>query len=105
MTGTLNVEPSKLKETAGTFQATGNQIKNLTDQMMTTVKSLTGEVWSGEAASAYVNKFTQLEDDIRKMLSMINEHVTELQEMASGYESAESANMDIINNLEGDVII
>ena len=104
MTGTLNVDPAKLNSTATSFQSTGNQIKSLTTQMTTLVTSLNGEVWSGDAATAYKNKFNGLQDDINRMISMVNEHVTDLQAMAREYEQAESANMTAANALASDVI-
>ena len=82
MNGTLKVTTSKLTSTASSFQSTGNQVKNLTTQMTTIVKSLSGQIWSGEAASAYIKKFDGMQDDISKIIKMINEHVTDLQEMA-----------------------
>lgn len=105
MTGVLKVDSSKLTSTATSFQSSGNQIKNLTTQMTTLVTGLTGEVWSGDAASAYVNKFKGLQDDINRMVAMVNEHVTDLQAMAQEYAKAESANITAANALSSDVIV
>lgn len=105
MTGTLKVEAAKLTSTATSFQSTGNQIKNLTTQMTTLVTSLSGEVWSGDAATAYKNKFNGLQDDINRMIGMVNEHVTDLQAMAQEYTQAENANVAAANALSSDVII
>lgn len=105
MTGTLNVDPAKLNSTAASFQSTGNQIKNLTAQMTALVTGLSGQVWSGDAATAYKNKFDGLQDDINRMVSMVNEHVTDLQAMAREYEQAESANLTAANALSSDVIV
>lgn len=105
MNGTLKVTPAKLKSTATSFQSAGNQIKTLTNQMTTTVKSLSGQVWSGDAATKYVNKFNGLNDDIQKMIKMINEHVQDLNDMASAYEKAEQANVTSAETLSSDVII
>lgn len=105
MTGTLKVDTAKLTGTASQFQGTGNQIKNLTTQMTTLVTGLSGEVWSGDAATAYVNKFKGLQDDINRMVAMVNEHVTDLQAMAQEYAKAESANVTAANALSSDVII
>lgn len=105
MTGVLKVDASKLTSTATSFQSSGNQIKNLTTQMTTLVSGLTGEVWSGDAATAYVNKFKQLQDDINRMVAMVNEHVTDLQAMAQEYAKAENANITAANALSSDVIV
>lgn len=105
MTGTLKVDTSKLTGTASAFQGTGNQIKNLTSQMTNLVTGLSGEVWSGAAATAYVQKFQGLQDDINRMIAMVNEHVEDLQVMAQQYEQAESANVAAAGTLSSDVIV
>ncbi len=104
MTGTLKVNPAKLKSTATSFNSTGNQIKTIMNQMMTLVNSLNGTVWSGDAATAYKKKFSELQDDISKMLSMINEHVTDLNAMADEYILKETQNASIGNALSKDPI-
>ncbi|MBO5373340.1 MAG: WXG100 family type VII secretion target [Lachnospiraceae bacterium] len=102
---TIKVDTKKLTSTATAFQNTGNAVKTLTNNMTSTVKELTGNVWSGDAAIAYNKKFDGLQDDINKMINMINEHVTDLQAMAAEYEKAEAANIDATNALSADVII
>ncbi len=105
MNGTLKVSTAKLTSTASSFNSAGNQVKNLTTQMTSIVKSLSGQVWSGEAANAYTRKFNGLQDDINKMIKMINEHVTDLQEMAREYEAAENTNISAASSLSSDVIV
>lgn len=105
MNGTLKVSTNKLTSTASSFNSVGNQVKNLTAQMTSIVKSLSGQVWSGEAANAYIKKFNGLQDDINKMIKMINEHVTDLQEMAREYEAAENTNISAAGSLSSDVIV
>ena len=104
MTGTSKVSTSKLTSTATSFQSTGNSIKSLTAQMTSLVRGLTGNVWSGDAATAYNKKFQGLQDDINKMIGMVNEHVTDLQAMAKEYERAEEASVTAANSLSSDVI-
>ena len=103
MEGILNATPEKLISTAQDFSSKGNSVSSLTSQMMTMVKNLSGN-WTGEASTAYVNKFSQLQDDIEKMNRMIQEHVNDLNEMAQVYKEAESANAEISAGLPSDVI-
>ena len=105
MAGIIKVSTAKLTSTANSFQSTGNQIKSITNQMTTLVNSLNGSVWSDDAANAYKKKFGQLQDDINRMIKMVNEHVTDLNEMAREYESTQTANTNLANYLSGDVII
>ncbi|KAI4451792.1 hypothetical protein C823_006352 [Eubacterium plexicaudatum ASF492] len=104
MTGTLKVSTAKLRSTASNFQSTGQHIQRMTSAMTNIVNQLSGRVWSGEAADAYKRKFGQLQDDINRMVKMINEHVTDLNAMAGEYERAENANKNMINSLKDDII-
>jgi WXG100 family type VII secretion target len=104
MTGTLKVDTAKLTSTASSFNSTANTIKSLTTSMTETVGQLTGNVWSGDAQQKYTSQFNGLQDDINRMISMINEHVTDLQEMAKNYESAEQTNQETASTLLSDVI-
>lgn len=105
MTGIIKVSTDKLTSTAASFQEAGNQVKSLTTEMTTLVNDLSGAVWSGDAATAYKNKFNELQDDINRMVGMINEHVTDLQAMAREFERVESVNINLASALSGDVII
>ena len=103
MEGILKVTPEKLTEGAANFGNSGKTVSSLTSEMMTTVKNLS-TVWEGEASAAYVNKFSQLQDDIERMNRMIQEHVTDLNDMARTYQDAENANTQESGGLLGDVI-
>lgn len=103
MDGIIKVDPQQLISTADEFNATGGQVKSLTDNMVSIVDSLKA-AWEGEAATAYNTKFHQLQDDMDKMYRMINEHVKDLNEMAKQYMTAENANIDMGSSLQGDVI-
>ncbi|MBT9778508.1 WXG100 family type VII secretion target [Clostridium sp. MCC353] len=103
MEGILKVTPEKLTEGAANFGNSGRTVSSLTSEMMSTVKNLS-TVWEGEASAAYVNKFTQLQDDIERMNRMIQEHVTDLNDMARTYQDAENANTQESGGLLGDVI-
>ena len=105
MPGFLKVTPEKLISTASSFESQGSTVKTLTNQMVEIVTSLSGQVWSGEAATAYVNKFNGLQDDIQRIGAMITEHVTDLNQMAQEYQSAETANQELANSLSSDVIV
>lgn len=103
MDGIIKVDPQKLISTAEEFSGTGNQVKTLTDNMISIIDSLKS-VWEGEAATTYNTKFHQLQDDMDKMNRMIQEHVKDLNEMAQQYIIAENTNIDTGNSLAGDVI-
>lgn len=103
--GFLKVTPETLQTTATSFEGTGSTVSNLTQQMTAIATSLSGQVWSGEAATAYVNKFNGLQDDMDKLYKMIKEHSDDLNQFAQTFISAEKKNADIANSLSSDVIV
>ena len=105
MAGILRVTPEKLQSTAASFESTGSNIMNLTQQMTSIVTGLSGQIWSGEAATSYVNKFNGLQDDMERIHKMVQEHSKDLQEVAQQFISAENANKDLANSLSSDVIV
>ena len=103
MQGSIKVDPQKLISTADEFNATGAQVRGLTERMIDIIDSLKS-VWEGEASTTYSTKFHQLDDDMIKMHKMIEEHVKDLNEMAQQYITAENTNIETGNALAGDVI-
>jgi WXG100 family type VII secretion target len=104
MEGQILVTPEQLESTANEFNSIMQQVQSLANNMTDQVTGL-GSKWQGEASTAYINRFNQLNDDIAKLAGMINEHVTDLNEMASTYRSAEQANEELSNSLAGDIIV
>ncbi len=104
MEGTILVTPEQLESTASEFASIMTQVQSLANSMTDQVNGL-GAKWQGEASTAYIRKFGQLNDDIAKLSAMINEHVSDLNEMAAKYRSAEQANEELSNSLAGDVIV
>lgn len=104
MQGTILVTPEQLESTATEFGNIMIQVQNLANNMTEQVVGM-GTKWQGEASEAYIRKFGQLNDDIDKLAGMINEHVTDLNDMARVYRSAEQANQELSNSLAGDIIV
>lgn len=104
MEGILRVTPEKLVQTSGEFATTGNQMKNLTSEMISQIQGMKG-VWQGEAADAYGTKFNSLQTDMDKLYRMVQEHVKDLQEMASQYQMAETGNTEQGSGLNMNVIV
>ena len=103
MDGQLLVTPEEMESTANNLEGVQGQVDNITQQMLEEARSLTS-VWEGDAATAYVNKFNTLEDDMQKMRNMLREHVDDLREMAGSYRRAEEANSAQAQALPADAI-
>ncbi len=104
MEGILKVTPEKLVQTSGEFASAGSQMKSLTGEMLTLIRSLRSS-WQGEAATAYGNRFDSLSQDMDKLYRMVQEHAEDLQEMARQYQNAESGNTQAGNDMRGNVIV
>ena len=103
MTGILKVTPEKLIGTATEFQGQGTAIRALTDQMLQLVRGTVGS-WEGEAQKTYLQRFNALDSDMQRIQVKIQEHVSDLNEMAAAYRAAESANVSNISALSSDYI-
>lgn len=101
--GILKVSPEKLLEVANEFSMTGKNISSLTSEMMSIISGLKS-VWQGSAANAYTGKFSMLQDDIEKLNRIIQEHVSDLTEMARTYEEAENVSEEESAKLLSEVI-
>lgn len=104
MEAELRVTPADLRATATEFQGIHSQLNTQVEQMKELVRN-TNQSWEGQAGDAFRAKFAQLEDDMTKMKGMINEHVEDLQEMATRYETAENENQQDAAALRQDVIV
>ena len=92
MTGNLRVTPEKLISTATQFSQSDNTVNTLTNQMMDIVNQL-NSTWAGEAATGFSPKLKGLPGDLQKLHKLIQEHTTELNDMAKKYQHAETDNV------------
>lgn len=87
---TLKVQPDVLIAKAGELGNEKSAIMSLMDQAKSDITSLTG-VWKSEASDEYQGRFKQVYDDIDNMLAIVSEHISDLNEAASVYSTAEKA--------------
>lgn len=104
MTGNLRVTPEKMISVSGQFQQSDNTVNNLTKSMLDIVGQLSS-TWAGEAATGYYSKLKGLDGDMQKLHKMIQEHATDLQDMAKTYQEAEKSNLQTANALKTNEIV
>lgn len=104
MTGNLRVTPEKLISASSQFQQCDNTVNSLTQNMMDIVGQL-NSTWAGEAATEYYNKLKGLQGDVQKLHNMIQEHTTDLQDMARTYQEAEKSNLQTASALKTNEIV
>ena len=103
MTGTIKVSPEKLTATAGEFSTEGSNMTNLVSEMINLVTAMNSS-WEGDASMAYITKFNGLESDLQVLNRMIQEHVSDLEEMANLYSTAEQRNAEDASSLASGII-
>lgn len=103
MEGQLRVTPRELENTASDFSGRGKTVSSLTQEMLSLVAGLNGG-WEGDAAGAYTKKFSELSGDITQINNKIQEHATDLQDMAKAYSSTEDSNTEAGNAMPSDLI-
>jgi len=86
----LKVQPEVLVAKAGELSTEKTVIMGLMDQTKTEITSLTG-TWKSEASDEYQGRFKQIYDDIDNMLAIVSEHISDLNEAANLYTTAEKA--------------
>ena len=104
MDGRILVTTELLRSTATEFENAMTQIQSITTMMVDTANGLNAK-WQGDAATAYIEKFKMLEDDIQKLARMVNDHVTNLNQMATNDENTETKNIDAPSALAGDILV
>ncbi|MBE6000781.1 MAG: WXG100 family type VII secretion target [Sarcina sp.] len=103
MEGQIKVTAQELLNASSDFEARNSSVNDITAQMLSLARNLSSQ-WEGEAATAYINKFNELEDDMQLISKKITEHVTDLQEMASIYENAEKLAQESGSGLNAQLI-
>ncbi len=104
MANYLKVTPERLNAVSSELEGENTTMKGHTDRMISLVNELSGDIWSGDASAAYKAKFSALQDDMNALYRMVQEHVQDLQEIASNYTEAETANQEVAGALNSDII-
>lgn len=104
MTGNLRVTPEKMISVSTQFQQSDSTVNSLTRSMLDIAAQLNSS-WAGEAATGYYTKLKGLDSDMQKLHKMIQEHTSDLQEMAKTFQKAEQANLQTANSLKTNEIV
>ena len=64
MEGQIKVTAQELLNASSDFEARNSSVNDITAQMLSLARNLSSQ-WEGEAATAYTNKFNELEDDMQ----------------------------------------
>jgi WXG100 family type VII secretion target len=86
----LKVQPEVLLAKSGELANEKTTIIGLMDQAKSEITSLTG-TWKSEASDEFQGRFKQIYDDIDNMLAIVSEYISDLNEVANIYTTAEKA--------------
>lgn len=92
MENILKVTPEKLLEAAGEFETTSQNVRNITQEMISIVESFKS-IWQGEAATGFYNRFGELSDQMNRLYTTIKDHSERLSVMANEYRNAEDESL------------
>lgn len=103
MANYFRVTPEEVKNTGAAFDEKGKKVESLANTANQTVQSLTGKIWSGEAATKYTTQFNALYNDVAAIQQLITKMVEQLNTIATQYEQTEATNTDQAGGLSGSV--
>lgn len=102
--GHVAVDPQELMAASSELASCAAKLNGILNSMLELVRSVTS-FWTGEAAAAFLTKFLGLQDDMQKIVRMVQEHADDLSRIAASYLKAEQENVSDFSGLSADVIV
>lgn len=102
--GYVAVDPQELMAASSELAACAAKLNGMLNSMLELVRSVTS-FWTGEAVAAFLTKFLGLQDDMQKIVRMVQEHADDLSQIAASYLKAEQENVSDFSGLSADVIV
>lgn len=99
----LNVTPEQLDSKAAELDTRGTEVSSIVEEMISLIDSIGATQWSGEAATAYKNKFDELRDDAQRMKQDLSQAADSLKQIAAQYRQAEEQNQAVASSLAADI--
>lgn len=99
----LRTTPAQLRTQGTRIQQNGEDIASKMEQMIAIVNEIGGTTWSGDAATAYKQKFSEMQDDANRMKELLIDANERLDNIATQYEQAEEANASVARSLQSDI--
>lgn len=104
MASRITVNPEQLNAMASDFSSQATALSNLTNEMLSLVGGISS-AYTGEAATAFCNKFRQLDTDMTRLGNMVREYADDLTEIGMHYQEAENQNLEAAQSLSSEVIL
>lgn len=104
MAVTLKVTPETLKALAKEYQEHIDSIQNQLNLIDNNVKG-TRKYWLGDASNKHMEKYMDIQSDIKKTMNTVNKDPKDLLSIAGLYTEAEDTNIKTVSALPTDAII
>lgn len=104
MSVTLKVTPETLKALAKEYQQHIDNIQTQLNVIDNNVKG-TRKYWQGEASNKHMEKYQDVQSDIKKIMNTIKDDPKDLLSIAGLYTEAEDTNINTVSALPSDAII
>ncbi|HIV85561.1 MAG TPA: WXG100 family type VII secretion target [Candidatus Monoglobus merdigallinarum] len=104
MANQIKVSTEQLNSAATTLESDATNLSNIASQIAEISASLSS-IWEGSAGQAYASKFASMQDDCQLLQKRVQEHCTDLQQMAQQYQSADDESAGLANSLPTDVVM
>lgn len=99
----LKVDPEQVRTKAAEIKAQKQSMEALMNSMGSKVNELDA-VWNSESGKAYVEKYSNVKQEIQDSLNALEQHVTNLNDAAAKYEDMEQNQAQQVNALNTDDI-
>lgn len=100
----FTVTPDVLLQKSQQIGTEVSKLRNLFDTVQQAVNG-TGAFWQGEAGNAHREAYNSREEDFSTMLARLQEHVTDLNQIAGNYLQFENEIREMEEALPDDVIV
>lgn len=99
----LKITPANLRTQGAKIQQNGEELAGKIEQMIALVNEIGGSTWSGDAATAYKAKFSEMQDDANRMKELLINTNETLDSIAAQYEQVEEENASVARSLQSDI--
>lgn len=99
----LRADPVKIQATAANIKTNINKLRTELDALISKVES-TANYWNGDAADTYRRDFKEEQPEFDEAILRLEEHVTDLYNIASVYTGTEQMNVSLSESLLSEVI-
>lgn len=99
----LTVTPQQMYAAASTIESKVKQSQKALDKLVSTVKG-TSSYWDGDVSKAERERFDRQNENFQKLISNLNNYVSELRLITQIYEIGESSVSEAANALPTDIL-